>query len=98
MAFIQLRPEGLSQTKVWTCELNPQISVRCGNIDLLTLQEEMEGGESTDRRVEDHDLCFTQVDCQLLKVEKTREGIQLLLKTLWGGVHKFYIINKEERY
>jgi len=39
------------------------------------LEEEIKGSESIDRSLEDHELGFTQVNHQLLKVVKTGEGI-----------------------
>jgi hypothetical protein len=60
----------MSQTKVRSCELNPQIGICVGDLKLLSSEEEMVIKEGLLRHVEDHDLGFTQVDRQLMKVTK----------------------------
>jgi hypothetical protein len=71
----------MPQTKARSCEQYPQISIRASDLNLLSFEKEMVIKEDLLRPVEDHDLSVTQVDCQLTKVIKEGQGIQLSLQS-----------------
>jgi hypothetical protein len=72
IALANSRLKCMSQTKTRSCEQYPQISIRVGDLNLLSFEKEMVIKDCPLRPIEDHDLGFTQVSRQVTKV--TKEG------------------------
>jgi hypothetical protein len=72
VALAKARLKCMPQAKTRSCEQYPQISIHVGDLNLLSFEKEMVIKEGLLQPIEDHDLGFTQVDHQLMKV--TKEG------------------------
>lgn len=94
--FAKSRLEDMSYTKTRSCELHSQVEVWCGDLNLFPQLVEMFVYESFLQSIEDHNLSFTKLDRQLLKVTKASQGIDLSLQSLWSRGQQDQVIGKEE--
>jgi len=75
--LVDLGLKSMSKIEAMPQELQPQVCICVGDLNLLPSKNKVVGQKNLLRPIDDHDIGFTQVDHQLLKIAKKCQSICL---------------------